>query len=97
MNGATFVGIVHREKHRNKTSINWTGYYTGNYQVQEWREGTGDLDPEKWGWQITNQQLMPVKMNMPPAPEDLLRFFRCIYKTSCGTRWVGMYTCMRRV
>lgn len=56
------------------------------YQVQEWREGALHLDSEKWGWQITNQQLIPVKMDMPPAPKDLLCVFRCNCKTGCDTR-----------
>ncbi len=51
------------------------------YQVQEWRGETGRLDPEKWGWEITNHQLMPVKTDMPPAPADLLRIFRCNCRT----------------
>lgn len=56
------------------------------YQVQEWRGETGHLDPEKWGWEITNQQLMPVQTDMPPAPKDLLRIFRCNCKTGCDSR-----------
>lgn len=56
------------------------------YQVQEWRGETGHLDPEEWGWEIINHQLMPVKTDMPPAPKDLLRMFRCNCKTGCSSR-----------
>ena len=31
------------------------------YQVQEWRGEAGHLDPEEWGWKITNRLQMPVK------------------------------------
>ncbi len=30
------------------------------------------LDPRKWDWKITNNQLMPFKIDMPSAPKDLL-------------------------
>ena len=52
------------------------------YQVQEWRREAGHLDPEEWGWEITNRLLMPVKTDMPPTPKDLLR----IFKTGCESR-----------
>ncbi len=58
------------------------------YQVEEyeWRGEAGHLDPEEWGWEITNRLLMPVKTDMPPAPKDLLRIFRCNCKTGCESR-----------
>ena len=45
------------------------------------------LDPEEWGWEITNRLLMPVKTDMPPAPKYLLRIFRFNCKTGCESRW----------
>ena len=35
---------------------------------------------------VTNRLLMPVKTDMPPAPKDLLRIFRCNCKTGCESR-----------
>ena len=56
------------------------------YQVQDWRGKSEHLDPEEWGWEITNHHLMPVKMDMPPAPKDLLCVFRCNCKTGCDSK-----------
>jgi len=56
------------------------------YQVQVWRGKSGHLDPKDWGWEITNDQLMPVKTDMPPAPKELLRIFRCNCKTGCSSK-----------
>ena len=51
------------------------------YQVQEWRGHASDMDPEQWGRKNSSGQLLPIKTDMPPAPMDLLRLFRCNCKT----------------
>ena len=56
------------------------------YQVQEWRGKSGHLIPEEWGWEIVEGKLIPKKTDRPPAPEKLLRLFRCNCKTDCDTR-----------
>ena len=55
------------------------------YQVQEWRGLASDMDPEQWGWKNSSGQLLPIKTDMPPAPMELLRLFRCNCKTGCDT------------
>ena len=40
------------------------------YQVQEWRGEAGHLDPEEWGWEITNRLLMPVKTDTERSASD---------------------------
>ena len=55
------------------------------YQVQEWRGHASDMDPEQWGWKNSSGQLLPIKTDMPPAPMELLRLFRCNCKTGCDT------------
>ena len=53
------------------------------YQVQEW---SWTFRPRGMGLGNTNRLLMPVKTDMPPAPKDLLRIFRCNCKTGCESR-----------
>ena len=55
------------------------------YQVQEWRGHASHMDPEHWGWKNSSGQLLPIKTDMPPAPMELLRLFRCNCKTGCDT------------
>ena len=56
------------------------------YQVQQWKGETGHLNPKQWGWEIINDQLMPMKTDMLPAPKDLLHIFRCNCKTGCSSK-----------
>ena len=34
------------------------------YWVQQWKGETGHLNPKQWGWEIINDQLMPMKTDM---------------------------------
>lgn len=56
------------------------------YQVQEWRGKIEHLKPEEWGWELLKERLMPTKTDKPPAPEKLLRLFRCNCKTDCDSK-----------
>ena len=40
------------------------------------------LDPQKWGWELSNGILNPIKTNIDAAPEHLLKVVRCNCKTS---------------
>lgn len=37
-------------------------------QVQTWI-GNNSLAPEDWGWELVKDHLLPVKTDIPPAPE----------------------------
>lgn len=54
------------------------------YQVQVWRGNF--LDPEKWGWKLQNNSLLPVFSLLPPAPEKLLHLITCSCVKGCGGR-----------
>ena len=56
------------------------------YQVQEWRGKSELMKADDWGWKEVKGQLLPVKTDLPPAPEELLRLFRCNCKTDCDTK-----------
>ena len=47
------------------------------------------VDPKLWAWQLKGNKLWPIKMDIPPAPENILKFIRCNCKLSsrnpCGT------------
>ena len=44
--------------------------YRAFYQVQAWLGN--QLNPEDWGWKLTNNILKPIQTILPPAPERLL-------------------------
>ena len=39
------------------------------YQVQQWM-GRTDLNPEDWGWSISDRMLTAIKTDLPPAPKE---------------------------
>ena len=52
-------------------------------QVQTWTK-SNVLVPEVW--ELIQNQLRPVKTDLPPAPEKLLQTIRCNCKNSCDTK-----------
>ena len=54
------------------------------HQVQAWQGR--DLIPEEWAWILANGKLMPVKITLPPAPQELLKIIRCTCKVECTPR-----------
>lgn len=54
-------------------------------QVQTWI-GNNAITPEDWGWELAKDLLMPVKTDLPPAPEKLLQIIRCNCKQNCDTK-----------
>lgn len=40
------------------------------------------LDTTKWGWNLENEYLVPIKADIDPASEFLLNFIRCKCKTT---------------
>ena len=63
-----------------------TKYHSlGTYhQVQIWK-GRNDLVAQNWGWAVKGNRLLAVHTDRPPAPERLLKAFRCKCKTDCKT------------
>lgn len=47
------------------------------------------LNPKNWGWNRVNNVLVPIRCDLPAAPESLLNVIRCKCKTAsrntCGT------------
>jgi len=54
-------------------------------QMQLWT-GKTTLIPEDWGWQLKNGAYIPVKTDIPPAPEKLLKVVHCNYKVNCDSK-----------
>ena len=54
-----------------------------NHQIQEWR-GDYLLDPLKWVWQLTKQEIMPINMAKKVGPTDLLKIVKYGCKTDCA-------------
>ena len=61
------------------------------HQVQTWLRN--DLPLLKWGYMYQNKKLMPVLMDIPPAPPELLKMFRCSCKGGCKN---SRCTCVRQ-
>ena len=57
-------------------------------QVAQWKHLDLEcLSPEEWGWKENSQGTYePVKTDLPPAPDCLLKYIRCKCKSenSCG-------------
>ena len=52
------------------------------HQVQAWMGN--DLSALNWGWYLRkDNNLMPIIMSLPPAPQELLVVIRCGCKTDC--------------
>ena len=58
--------------------------YRAYYQAQIWK-GMTNLDPLEWGWKIVKEKMMPIPTEKGPAPNELLKIFRCGCKTGCKT------------
>ena len=55
-------------------------------QVQQWRNTQCVLDPCDWGWSKTDNRFFPIEMDIPPAPQELLKVIRCTCKSDCSNR-----------
>ena len=52
-------------------------------QVIEWSGVTG-FNPEKWGWALKENKLLPISTDRTPAPSYLFEIFHCNCKVLCG-------------
>ena len=55
-------------------------------QVQTWIGNGDNLEPLKWGWDRTDNMLLPIKTHLQPAPDDLLKIIRCQCKSNCDSK-----------
>jgi hypothetical protein len=57
--------------------------YRVYHQVQTWIGH--DLDPLQWGWIQSGNKLVPLKTDLPAAPERILNIIKCNCK-NCDTK-----------
>jgi len=55
-------------------------------QLQEWVVTTYHINPLEWGWESVNGKLFPIRTNLPPAPERLIKVIRYNCKLNCATK-----------
>ena len=59
-------------------------------QAMHWKQR--EIDPTKWGWEITNNMMTPKYTDLPCAPEELLKIISC----NCKTGYSSMrYSCKK--
>ena len=58
--------------------------YRTYHQVQAWRGN--DLSPLDWGWQESPNGFIPIRMDQPAAPEQLLKTIKCNCTGRCDTK-----------
>ena len=49
-----------------------------------WEHFNSTLDPEKWGWYLENNNLLPIMTEIAPAQPHLLKVIRC-KSSQCNT------------
>ena len=47
------------------------------YQICQWLGCSNEMQPEAWGWKMSESGLTPIQTDLLPAPEDLLKVIRC--------------------
>ena len=52
------------------------------WQVMIWKGRS--IDPNMWGWKITDVLMHPCLMDLPCAPEEMLKLICCKCKTGCA-------------
>ena len=55
-------------------------------QLQEWVVTTDQISPLEWGWESVNGKLFPMRTNLPPVPERLIKLTRYSCKLNCYTK-----------
>ena len=56
------------------------------FQVQEWIVDETSFLPTDWGWTIRQNKLVPLKTDLPAAPDNLLNMIRCRCKQNCDSK-----------
>ena len=55
------------------------------YQVMVWAGKEEGMDPRNWGWNLQENQLVPLMSTMNAAPDNLLKIIHCNCSTACKT------------
>ena len=55
--------------------------YRAYHQVQKWLLRL--TSPLEWGFKVQDNRLLPITMDILPAPPELLKMFRCGCKSGC--------------
>ena len=57
------------------------------HQMNVWRQlSEGDIDPQSWGWKISNGKYFPIMTDIEAGPPDVLKIIRCGCKRPCNSR-----------
>ena len=51
-----------------------------------WKNVYCEKSPEEWGWIKDNQKYVPLGMDLPPAPEELMNIVWCTYNLDYSKR-----------
>ncbi len=54
-------------------------------QVMQWIGMNEGMDPTEWGWDVQGDKLVPLMMDLSPAPETFLNMIRCTCISRCST------------
>ena len=41
------------------------------HQVKQWNGEAENMEAKDWGWSIEDNMCMPIRMSLPPAPDEL--------------------------
>ena len=64
-----------------------------NPQVQTWIGNGDNMELLEWGWNGSDNILLPMKTHLQPAPDDLLKIIRCQCKSNyCDSKTVDSPT-----
>lgn len=55
-------------------------------QTQVWISESQSIDPLNWGWEEKHGHFVPIKTNVSPAPDKLLKVIHCKCKTNCDRK-----------
>ena len=54
------------------------------FQMQEWKGN--EFQPEEWEWENSEERVVPVHTDVPPAPDEILRIVICNCHTYCSSK-----------
>ena len=55
------------------------------------------MSPEEWGWIKDNEKYLPVGMDLPPAPKELMKVVQCTCNLDCSKKDIHMPKVLERV
>ena len=55
-------------------------------QICDWKKENNLMKPEEWGWKFESGEYVPICMDIPPAPQELMKIIRCNCYADCSSR-----------